>query len=84
MLSKTTFEILLSNPGNGFSVSSDFAVVNNNSLANTSSSRIVYSSATGTLFYNQNGAENGFGSGGQFAVLANKPALARADFIITT
>jgi Ca2+-binding RTX toxin-like protein len=46
-----------------------FAVVANNIAAETSAAAIVYSQATKTLFYNQNGTGVGFENGGAFAIL---------------
>jgi hypothetical protein len=40
-----------------------------------SASLFVYDSRNGSLFWNQNGMVAGFGSGGIFAILDNKPAL---------
>jgi hypothetical protein len=35
------------------------------------------------LFFNQNSATNGFGTGGQFATITGAPTLAASDFVIT-
>jgi Ca2+-binding RTX toxin-like protein len=69
VLDKTTFFTLSSVPGNGFSVPSEFAVVGSDEAAATSSAAIVYNSANGNLFYNQNGTEAGFGIGALFATV---------------
>lgn len=82
VLDKTTFASLNSRAGNGFSTDSEFAVVRNNSAASTSSAEIVYVSSTGNLYYNPNGSDAGFGSGGQFAKLTGKPDLTESDFLI--
>jgi Ca2+-binding RTX toxin-like protein len=82
VLDKTTFSALQSSAGNGFDVASDFAVVANDSLAATSSGLIVYSTATDNLFYNQNGANAGLGTGEQFATLNGITTLNASDFII--
>ena len=82
VLDKTTFTALTSAAGNGFSASSEFSVVANNAAVGSSGALIVYSSATGDLFYNQDGAVAGLGSGGQFASLSRIPALTASDFII--
>jgi Ca2+-binding RTX toxin-like protein len=71
-----------------FDVPLTFATVATDIAAETSSASIVYSSATGNLFYNPNttasGFGNGFGSGGQFATILNgagQPvALTKRDF----
>ncbi|HEY9657329.1 MAG TPA: calcium-binding protein, partial [Allocoleopsis sp.] len=82
VLDKTTFTALKSVAGDGFSVGSDFTLVGSNSEAATSTALITYSKGTGTLFYNQNGAAAGFGTGGQFASLSGNPTLSAADFVI--
>lgn len=84
VLSQQTFG-LSSNLGVGFSNLSEFQVVANNGAAAQSSARIVFSRATGTLFYNPNGTEGGFGSpegSGAFAVLRGVRSLSQFDFII--
>jgi Ca2+-binding RTX toxin-like protein len=80
VLSKLTFTALMSQEGDGFSVASEFAVVADDSAVEMSQALIVYSSSTGNLFYNQNGSAAGFGTGGQFATLPNKPKLTAANF----
>lgn len=88
VLDKTTFTSLNSVAGNGFSVTSEFAVVKTDGAASTSQAEIVYNSANGKLFYNPNGAASGYGEGGFFALLtaptfdAGIPALTRGDFIL--
>jgi Ca2+-binding RTX toxin-like protein len=83
VLSKATFG-LQSAVGNGFSVASEFAVVANDVAAEISGARIVYSAATNNLFFNQNGATAGFGTGGQFAAVSTPEALLPTvnDFVI--
>lgn len=82
VLDKTTFNALKSVAGNGFSVGNEFAAVNTDDLAGTSGALITYSVSTGHLFYNQNGAAGGFGTGGQFATLNGSPTVSAADFVI--
>lgn len=82
VLSKTTFASLASKIGNSFSVASDFTAVASDLLVGASSGKIVYSKATGNLFYNDNAASNGLGNGGLFATFVNKPNLAAGDFVI--
>ena len=82
-LDKTTFTTISSQAGYGFSKTSEFAVVNNDSQVATSTARIVFSKRTGNLFYNQNGAAFGFGSGGHFAILADVDVLKESDFVIS-
>jgi glycerophosphoryl diester phosphodiesterase len=79
-LSKSVFASLTSVVGQGFSVASEFAVVEDDVLAGTSNGLIVYSSSSGSLFYNENGAAAGFGAGGEFAILATAPALTANNF----
>jgi Ca2+-binding RTX toxin-like protein len=80
VLSKSMFSALESGVGNGFSQSSDFASVANDSLALTANAFIVYSASTGNLFYNQNRTLAGAGSGGLFATIAPSLSLASSDF----
>jgi Ca2+-binding RTX toxin-like protein len=60
-----------------------FATVTNDDLAAASSEIIVYSQATGTIFYNANGAEAGLGDGAAFAKLNGNPLLTAEDFTIS-
>jgi Ca2+-binding RTX toxin-like protein len=79
-LSKSVFASLTSFVGQGFSVASEFAVVEDDDLAGTSNGLIVYSSSSGSLFYNQNSTDAGFGTGGEFAILATAPTLTANNF----
>ena len=81
-LSKTTFRKITSNIGTGFSKKSEFAIVANDVAAATNKAFIVYSQGTGNLFYNQNGALAGLGTGAMFATLTGDSLLAATDFII--
>lgn len=67
VLDKKTFTTINSNVGDGFSQSDEFKVVTTDQAAEVSNADIVYNSANGNLFYNQNGNSAGFGTGGQFA-----------------
>jgi Ca2+-binding RTX toxin-like protein len=77
VLKKTTF---------GNVTAGQVAIVSSDNQVNTSAGLIVYSTGTGNLFYNQNGAAAGLGTGAQFAkVYTNNnsssiPALAASDF----
>lgn len=82
VLSLTTFDALSSVAGEGFSVSADFDVVTDFSDARRSLSEIVYQSNTGSLYYNENGADSGFGEGGLIATLTDNPNLGASDFIL--
>ena len=81
-LSKTTFSALTSTVGNGFSQATDFAIVEDDALVETSAAFIVYSSNSGSLFYNENGSAIGLGTGAEFAVLVGSPALTASDFTL--
>nr|MDJ0596431.1 hypothetical protein [Pleurocapsa sp. MO_226.B13] len=81
-LNKTTFTALNSQDGMGMSIESEFAVVAQDSLAASSEALIVFSSGTGNMFYNQNDAGSGFGSGGHFLILIDVDSLSTDDFIV--
>ncbi|WP_310410450.1 M10 family metallopeptidase C-terminal domain-containing protein [Chamaesiphon sp. OTE_8_metabat_110] len=59
---------------------SNFAIVTDDASASTSTAAIVYNSGSGSLFYNTNGIDVGFGDGGQFASLFGQPTLLACDF----
>ena len=61
-----------------------FASVQSVAEAQKSRALITYDRSTGALYYNQNGATNGFGKGGQFADLANKFNLEPSNFTVQT
>jgi Ca2+-binding RTX toxin-like protein len=83
VLSKATFTAITAAAGG--SLGAQFASVASDALAATSSAVITYSTATGNLFYNQNGVAAGFGTnGGNFAVATGLPALAVSDFTIVS
>lgn len=82
VLDKNTFTSISSDQGIGFSVGEEFAVVSCDAQADTSTADIVYNSVNGNLFYNPNGSESGFGTGGQFATLTGAPTLVTTDFMI--
>jgi uncharacterized delta-60 repeat protein len=82
VLDKTTFPKISSVAGTGFSVASEFAKVTTDALAATSAADIVYNTATGGLFYNQNGTATGYGTGAQFLTLTTKPVLTATQFLI--
>lgn len=88
VLDKTVFSGLQSNGGIGFtvfgfSVESEFATVSSDVEVAASRGLIVYSKATGNLFYNQNSTNPDLGSGGLFATLVNTPDLTAEDFVLT-
>jgi Ca2+-binding RTX toxin-like protein len=82
VLDKTVFSSLQSFTGNGFSVANEFVVVATDAEVTMSRGFIVYSQATGNLFYNQNSTNPDFGSGGWFATVANAPILTSEDFAL--
>jgi Ca2+-binding RTX toxin-like protein len=65
-----------------FNAGTSFANVATDALAAVSGAYITFSSGTGNLFYNENGAAAGFGSGGQFATVSNVSSLLVTDFTI--
>lgn len=81
VLSKTTFAALSSVIGIGFSQTRDFASVVDDGAIDQSGAVIVYSQATGSLFYNAEGSS--FGSArAKFAILTGNPALTTTDFLV--
>ncbi len=82
VLSQITFTSLTGTIGESINAD-EFEVVANDELAAVSSAFITYSSGTGNLFYNQNGSDDGFGQGGQFATLLNISTLSATDFLLS-
>nr|MCM0594427.1 M10 family metallopeptidase C-terminal domain-containing protein [Gloeotrichia echinulata DEX184] len=82
VLSKQTFTALSSVIGDGLSQATDFATVEDDGLAATSTAFLVYSVGSGSLYYNQNGSAAGLGTGAELANLLNLPSLTAADFAI--
>ncbi|MEH1966871.1 M10 family metallopeptidase [Nostoc sp.] len=86
VLDKTTFTALSSAPGNGLAAN-DFAIVTLDLLGiplieQLENAKIVYNSANGSLYYNQNGTGPNFGTGGLFATFSGALTLAVSDFIV--
>jgi serralysin len=81
VLSKMTFTTLTS-AVDGSLNESELAIVGDDLSAAFSNASIAYSTGTGNLFYNQNGAGDGFGEGDRFATLTNIPTLSALDFAI--
>ncbi|MBD1911654.1 MULTISPECIES: ELWxxDGT repeat protein [unclassified Leptolyngbya] len=81
VLDKTVFRKLQSGVGEGLR-SSEFARVSEDAAVTRSGALIVYNTSNGRLFYNENGSQSGFGSGGQFAVLTGSPDLSRNGFTV--
>jgi Ca2+-binding RTX toxin-like protein len=84
VLDRGTFAKLQSAVGDGFSVGTEFAVVNSDREASRSKAAIVYNQSNGNLFYNQNGSNFGLGhDGGVIATFDRHPTLSAGDFIIS-
>ncbi|MEL7510496.1 MAG: calcium-binding protein, partial [Cyanobacteria bacterium J06554_1] len=81
VLDTTVFAALTSEIGGGLSAS-EFAIVNSAEEAALSDALIVYGANTGQLYYNQNGAEAGFGDGSQFATIEGAPTLDANSFVV--
>jgi len=81
VLDTTVFTGLTSEIGGGLSAS-EFAVVDSAEEAALSDALIVYGASTGQLYYNQNGADAGFGSGAQFATIEGAPTLDANSFVV--
>ncbi|NET45748.1 DUF4347 domain-containing protein [Okeania sp. SIO2B3] len=81
-LDKSTFTAITSDSGTGFSVDAEFAIVTSDADAETSEAVIVYNSNNGKLFYNANGTEAEFGSGGEFVNLTNTASISEDDFFL--
>jgi serralysin len=95
VLSKTVFEKIATG-GGAFIVpgaatetlGANFATIDNDgeALTSKSSAAILYSSSTGNLFYNQDGAIAGLGgdgtTNGNFANVQGKPFLSGSDFSV--
>ncbi|MEB3342728.1 esterase-like activity of phytase family protein [Okeania sp.] len=76
LLDKSTFTGLDSDAGIGFSVNSDFDIVNNNGAVGGSDAAIVYSQVSGGLFYNVGGDPT------RFVTLAGAPTITEDNFQI--
>jgi Ca2+-binding RTX toxin-like protein len=84
VLGRSSFSALQSAIG-GNLLAREFAIVTSDSKAGSSSAKIVYNSANGNLFYNQNGSSSGLGKGGQFATLMDSPDnLSTGDFLVVS
>ncbi|MGD1702844.1 CHRD domain-containing protein [Dapis sp. BLCC M229] len=79
LLDLNTFTALDSSPGIGLS-EDDFEIVSNEGDAAISEAEIVYNSVSGALYYNTNGTEDGFGTGGEFVNLGGSTDLVASDF----
>jgi Ca2+-binding RTX toxin-like protein len=80
LLSKAAFAAITTAIGS--IMTSDFAIVATDSLVGVSSGAIVYSQATGDLFYNPNLTAAGYGAGGRFADLNPGLLLTANDIVV--
>ncbi|MDY7004405.1 MAG: glycerophosphodiester phosphodiesterase family protein [Cyanobacteriota bacterium] len=76
LLDKSTFTALDSASGIGFSVDSDFAIVDEDNDADDSDAFVVYSEESGSLFYNTGDDST------QFAILDGAPTITEDNFQI--
>ncbi len=81
LLAKTVFANL-SGDTDSVIERNEFVAVIDDATAMTREELIVYSTSTGNLFYNENGASSSFGEGGQFATLKGQPELIAEDIIL--
>jgi Ca2+-binding RTX toxin-like protein len=63
-------------------LAAEFASVVQDGEASVSDALLVYGEESGNLFYNENGAAEGFGGGGQFVTLVGTPGLTAADLVL--
>lgn len=81
LLYETTFSALTPQSG-GNIAAAEFAIVANDADADNSTALITYSTGSGKLFYNTDGATEGFGTGGEFALLQAAPTLTVNDIFV--
>ncbi len=80
-LHKSTFSAITT--AAGASIGTNFVSVTDDRLVFGASAAIIYSIASGRLFYNADGATLGAGAnGGQFAILPSGLTLSASDFIV--
>jgi Ca2+-binding RTX toxin-like protein len=77
-----TDRIVLDQTTFGPIVRGDIGLVADDSEVALSAKKILYSEETGKLFFNQNGAARGLGTGGYFATLQGAPSLSVGDIVI--
>jgi hypothetical protein len=61
----------------------DVAIVLTDKQTDSCPEPIVYSQATGSLYFNANGSQPGYGMGGRFAIVNSNQPLSINDFQIT-
>ncbi len=80
-LHKSTFSTITT--AAGASIGTNFVSVADDTLVAAQTAAIIYSRASGGLFYNADGATAGAGAnGGQFAILPTALTLSASDFIV--
>ncbi|WP_247216106.1 calcium-binding protein [Synechococcus sp. C9] len=89
VLSKTTFTAFTASSGDVISggtaiAAADFETIATGgaAAAGASSALIVYETSTGALYYNQDRATAGLGTGGQFATISGAPTLTASQILI--
>jgi Ca2+-binding RTX toxin-like protein len=70
-----------SSSSGGFDIANEFAVVSDDTSAAGSDAILVYNTGTGMLSYNANGAEDGYGDGGQIVALQGGQSLTAEDIM---
>jgi hypothetical protein len=90
VLSKEIFTALESEEGDGFSIEDEFAVAEEEGSADTTGAVFVFAAdgeGGGSLFYDANGTEAGYGDGGEIIDIAqitgNAEGLTPMDFFLT-
>jgi hypothetical protein len=63
--------------------SGDIAIASNDTQLDLRHEQIIYSQSTGSLLFNANGSQSGYGTGGKFAVIDSNQPLSSSDFQIT-
>jgi Ca2+-binding RTX toxin-like protein len=75
-------KIVLRQTSFGNITANNIRIVANDSIAAQSGALITYSLGSDRLFFNQNGNQAGFGTGGAFAQFQGNPDIAVSDFVI--
>lgn len=81
VLFQPTFDVLTPQDG-GEIAASEFAVVADDADADNSTAAIAYSEGSGSLFYNTDGITEGFGAGGEFALLQGIPSVTASNIFV--
>lgn len=82
VLSRQTFN--LSTSSGQLLSNSEFALVNSDAQAASTTARIAFSTSSRRLFYNENGSSGGFGDGGAFAIVAGVASLTTNNIGVIT